>query len=457
MYKLLSRELQAGEKPVVVVGLGDTGLSCARLLHRQGIVFSVMDNRDLPPGLAQLRAEMPEVETFLGKFDVDVLLAAQRLLVSPGVSLEEPELLQAGAAGIEIAGDMDLFCELAEAPVVAITGSNAKSTVTDLLGVMAQASGRSVGVGGNLGIPALELLNPETDLYVIEMSSFQLERAGALNIDLAVLLNLSDDHIDRHGNLENYRSAKQRVFYGASRAVINRDDDNSCPANGDIEVVSSFGLDAPEPGQFGLLEDNGELWLARGSECLIAVDELQLLGRHNYSNALACLALGTELGLNQTVMFQTLREYQGLPHRCELVADIDGVRYVNDSKATNTGAAIAALEGLGQSRNILLIAGGQGKGADFSILHKAVAEFCKAVFLLGEDAAVLESALDGAAPLHRVGTLSDAVSQVAAVAVSGDVVLLSPACASFDMFESFEHRGDCYRDAVLAQPVGGVH
>ena len=166
---------------------------------------------------------------------------------------------------------------------------------------------------------------------------------------------------------------------------------------------------------------------------------------------------GTELGLNQTVMLQILREYQGLPHRCELVADIDGVRYVNDSKATNTGAAIAALEGLGQSRNILLIAGGQGKGADFSILHKAVAEFCKAVFLLGEDAAVLESALDGAAPLHRVGTLSDAVSQVVAVAVSGDVVLLSPACASFDMFESFEHRGDCYRDAVLAQPVGGVH
>ncbi len=432
----------------MVVGLGATGLSCARYLYRRGINFTVMDSRDLPPGLAQFRAEMPEIELYLGGFDDALLVAALRLIVSPGVSLDEPSLRAASDAGVPVMGDMDLFCEQAEAPVIGITGSNAKSTVTDLLGHMARASGRDMGVGGNLGLPVLDLLASRREGYIVEMSSFQLERAFNLELDLAVLLNLSDDHLDRHGNLASYRQAKHKIFENARRVVINRDDTNSVPASGAVEVVSSFGLDRPLPGHFGLAQIAGKTWLVCGEQQLIAADRLRLLGSHNLANALACLALGSALGFEMPAMLETLCEYPGLPHRCELVDEIAGVRYVNDSKATNTGATVAALEGLGQQHNIILIAGGEGKGADFNSLSEAVAATCKSLVLMGEDAAQIAAALNQVVTIEHAQSLQQAVDQASQLAVPGDVVLLSPACASFDMFDNFEHRGQCFVRAV---------
>ncbi len=448
----LSKSVTTEQNPVVVVGLGHTGLSCARYLHSLGVAFAVVDSRDLPPGLADMRAEMPEVPLHLGEFPERVLAGAGRLLVSPGVSLDEPGIAAAIASGVEVAGDIDLFCEQASAPIVGITGSNAKSTVTDLLGLMLARAGRNIGVGGNLGEPALDLLRDDADGYLLELSSFQLERATALPLDLVVILNLSEDHMDRHGSLDNYRQAKLRIYDAASRAVVNRDEPSLKPSDA-VSVVGSFGLDEPGPEEYGLRLVAGEEWLCRGEEPLMACAEMQLVGRHNYANALACLALGDAMGLALPVMLASLRDYPGLPHRSELIASIDGVKYINDSKATNTGATIAALQGLSADNNIVLIAGGQGKGANFGELAEPVVDACRAVILFGEDAGLIEQALGDTIALHRVTDLEQALHTARELAQPGDLVLLSPACASFDMFSSFGDRGDQF--AALVRNMAG--
>ena len=441
----------------VVLGLGATGQSCVRYFQRRGIPFAAMDSRDLPPGLAQLREDCPGAELYLGGFDPGVLASAQCLIVSPGVPLTEPALAAATASGIPFSADIDLFCEEAQAPIVGITGSNAKSTVTDLLGRMARRAGLKVGVGGNAGVPALDLLAEQHDYYLLELSSFQLERAGPLPLELAVLLNFSADHLDRHSDLENYRAAKQKIFQAARAVVVNRQDHDSLPKVAVPEIYSSYGLDAPAPGQFGLRTAAGVDLLCRGEQRLLPVSELGLLGRHNLANALACLALGSAMELPMPAMLEELRRYTGLPHRCEPVATIAGIRYINDSKATNTGAAVAALEGLGEPAKIVLIAGGQGKGADFRILREPVGRLCKAVVLVGEDAPRMAEALAGKAPLHWANSMEDAVSQASELAAAGDVVLLSPACASFDMFDDFSRRGECFTAAVKSLRRGRAH
>ena len=438
----------------VVVGLGATGLSCARFLWQRGLSFVVVDTRAEPPGLDALRSEMPGVTVYAGEYPQHVVAAAAEVIVSPGVAMDAPVVVDAVAAGIDIIGDIDLFVREATAPVIGITGSNAKSTVTELLGQMARDAQLNVGVGGNLGTPALELLAPERELCVLELSSFQLERAHDLGLEVATVLNVSADHLDRHGTMRRYRMAKHRIFNGCRKAVVNRDDPLTQPLlAADVKVVS-WGMGQPEAGHFGLCQHAGEEYLCCGSDALVPVAALNLAGRHNVANALAALALGHCAGLPLAGMAASLREFRGLPHRCERVADIDGVRYVNDSKGTNVGATEAALRGLGGERNVLLIAGGQGKGADFSALRESVARHCKLLLVIGEDGPLLAQALSQSVPVLMMSSLQDAVGAAAARAEHGDIVLLSPACASFDMFRGYADRGNTFAAQVRALAEG---
>jgi UDP-N-acetylmuramoylalanine--D-glutamate ligase len=449
MRAAVNAELIGSSETPVIVGLGVTGLSCARYFQRLGQPFTVIDSRENPPGLSELRQQCPQARVQLGTFNSDDLRGASRLVVSPGIALTEPALVDAMEAGVRVCGDIDLFCAEARAPVVGITGSNAKSTVTQLLGNMAARAGVRVAVGGNLGTPALDLLDDEVELYIVELSSFQLERAGNLGLEVAVVLNLSDDHMDRHGNMPEYHRAKHRVFLDCKKVVFNREDPLSRPIQTDQLPHWSFGLQGQDLHGFGLLQQGGEEFLARGFTALMPCSDMAMLGRHNIANALAALALGAAVDLPMEAMLAELREYTGLPHRCQVVAEIDGVSFVNDSKATNCGAALAALRGLSSGANIVLIAGGQGKGADFTQLADEIARCCRAVVLLGEDAPLLEEAIRGRVAVHNSDSMSAAVSVAREQACAGDVVLLSPACASFDMFTGFAARGQAFMDAVL--------
>ncbi len=438
----------------VVFGLGATGLSCARYLYARGLPFVVVDTRANPPELPVLASEMPEIQVYAGQWPEELLAGATELIVSPGISLEQPAVAAARAAGVRVVGDIDLFVREAGAPVVGITGSNAKSTVTELVGRMALRAGLDTGVGGNLGTPALDLLDPARELYVLELSSFQLERAGELGLAVATVLNVSADHLDRHGSMPLYHQAKHRIFRGCERAVVNRDDPLTIPLLADDVKVISWRLGEPELGGFGLREIDGVEHICRGFEALLPSAEIGLAGRHNLGNALAALAIGYAAGLPMQPMLLALRDFGGLPHRCQRVAEIASVLYVDDSKGTNIGATSAALAGLGTAGNVVLIAGGQGKGADFRELREPVARSCRHVVLIGEDAGLIEQALEGTVPLERAADMRAAVAAAAAAAQPGDTVLLSPACASFDMFTGYAARGVAFTAAVRALGAG---
>jgi UDP-N-acetylmuramoylalanine--D-glutamate ligase len=442
--------LIASDQFRIVVGLGKSGMSLVRFLAQQGVRFAVADTRANPPELATLQRDYPQVEVRCGELDVDFLCRASELYVSPGLALATPALREAAARGVKMSGDIDLFTRHAKAPIVAITGSNAKSTVTTLVGEMAAAAGRKVAVGGNIGTPALDLLSDDVELYVLELSSFQLETTERLNAEVATCLNVSEDHMDRYDGMQHYHLAKHRIFRGAKQVVVNRDDALSRPLIADQVPCWSFGLGKPDFKRFGLVEESGEKQLAFQFETLMPTAELKIRGAHNQSNALAALALGHAVGLPFEAMLQTLRNFAGLPHRCQWVRELRGVGYYDDSKATNVGAALAAIEGLGAdiAGKLVLIAGGDGKGADFSALKAPAAKFCRAVVLLGRDAELLATALGDAAPLVRVKTLDEAVQRAAELAQSGDAVLLSPACASLDMFKNFEERGRLFAQAA---------
>ena len=520
----------------LIVGLGKTGLSVARYLRTLGHGVAVADSRLDPPGLAQLRTEMPDLAVFTGPFQAEVFAAADRLVVSPGVPVAEPLIQAALARGVPVIGDIELFAQAVRAPVVAlsetapgpqgsgagpecspgttpaflarppsvaagsdsgralptcppsvvaITGSNGKSTVTTLVGLMARRAGVRVAVGGNLGDPALDLLDPEVTLYVLELSSFQLETTTSLRPRAATVLNLSPDHMDRYPDYAAYIAAKARIYQGADVAVVNRDDATAAAIP---HQAAELGFTLCRPGReedFGLLDQADGVWLARGDRPLMPAAELQIPGRHNQANALAALALGSACGLPEAAMLDALRGFSGLPHRSVLVGSRDGVRWYNDSKGTNPGATVAALDGLvepGSSARVVLIAGGDGKGADFGPLAPAVARAARAVVLIGRDAPLIEavlaakdgghignagavsdlapkdgghignagagSDLAGSIPLLHATDMADAVRQAAAAAHPGDSVLLSPACASFDMFDNYEHRGLVFTQAV---------
>nr|WP_272891496.1 UDP-N-acetylmuramoyl-L-alanine--D-glutamate ligase [Stutzerimonas stutzeri] len=446
------RVLIASDQFRIVVGLGKSGMSLVRHLARRGLPFAVADTRVNPPELATLSAEYPDVQVRCGELDVEFLCTASELLVSPGLAVSTPALQEAKARGVKLSGDIELFAREARAPIIAITGSNAKSTVTTLVGEMAKAAGCKVAVGGNLGTPALDLLDDEVELYVLELSSFQLETTEQLNAEVATCLNISEDHMDRYSGLPAYHQAKHRIFRGARQVVVNRDDRLSRPLVADDLPTWTFGLGKPDFKGFGLFEDKGEKYLAFQFETLMPVRELKMRGAHNQSNALAALALGNAVGLPFEPMLETLRQFAGLPHRCQWVGQRNGVDYYDDSKATNVGAALAAIEGLGADIDgkLVLIAGGDGKGADFSALRLPIARYCRAVVLLGRDAQRLADALADATALVHVTTLDEAVQRAAECANEGDAVLLSPACASLDMFKNFEERGQLFAAAVEA-------
>jgi UDP-N-acetylmuramoylalanine--D-glutamate ligase len=451
------RMKREGGAKTLVVGLGSTGLSCARYLRAQGLTFAVTDSRANPPGLERARAELPDVALFLGGFDASIFASADRLVVSPGVPVTNPHVAAAAARGIEVLGDIELFARAAHAPVVAITGSNGKSTVTTLLGRMAEQCGVCVAVGGNLGKPALELLGDAVELYVLELSSFQLETTRSLHARAAAVLNLSADHMDRYPDLSAYAAAKARILDGAEVAVLNRNDALVADMRGRAGADRSFGLDRPmRTDDFGILLKNGVRWLSRGSRALVAADELALAGRHNLANALAALAMGDACGLAMDPMLEVLRGFRGLPHRTMLVAEKDGVRWYDDSKGTNPGATAAALEGLvdraGTARAVL-IAGGDCKGADFAPLADTVQRTARAVVLIGRDAPMIERVLVDRVRILHAADMEEAVRCAAEAARPGDCVLLSPACASFDMFDNYEHRGRVFTAAVLGLPA----
>ncbi len=454
-------DLIATNRVTAVVGIGATGLSVARYLAARGERFVMVDTRTTPPGLDTLVAEFPDTPVELGALNPDTLLAADRVVVSPGLSVEHPVLVQAARQGIQVTGDIQLFADAATAPMVAITGSNGKSTVTTLVGQMALDAGRNTGVGGNLGTPALDLLAAERDLYVIELSSFQLELVTRLNAEVATVLNISPDHMDRYAGIQQYHQAKHRIFTGVRQVVVNRDDALTRPLLGDNVIQWSFGLDRPDFRGFGLMEHQGAPWLAYEFEPLMAVSEVRLKGRHNTANALAAVALGRAVGLPMAGMLATLRQFPGLPHRCQTVAETpvaeaaEGERgvvtWIDDSKATNIGATVAAIEGFaGNSANLILIAGGQGKGQDFAPLAEVVPGPVRLVILIGEDAPAIAEVLKGRVDLVYATSMEAAVSAAAGTASAGDIVLLSPACASFDMFSGFADRGRRFAAAVEA-------
>lgn len=433
----------------VIVGLGKSGLSLVRFLARQGQSFAVADSRENPPELAALLRDYPQVAVHCGPLSTELLTAAQKLYVSPGLALSTPAIAAAIAEGVAISGDIDVFAQHARAPIVAITGSNAKSTVTTLVGQMFTAAGFNAAIGGNLGTPALELLDDAVDVYVMELSSFQLETTAHLKAQVAVCLNISEDHMDRYADVAAYIAAKQRVFTNAETVVINRDDPATQPQQARGTTLS-FGLTVPAVGEFGLREQAGETYLAWGDELLLPVSRLKIHGSHNYANALSALAIGAAMHLPMSAMLSALQAFPGLAHRCQWLRKVHGVDWYNDSKATNVGAALAAIEGLGAGHagRLVLIAGGDGKGADFSSLKQPVAQYCRAVLVLGRDGERVAQALGDAVAIKRVADLESAVQVAAQLAQPGDSVLLAPACASLDMFKSFEERGDVFTQAV---------
>ncbi len=437
----------------VVAGLGISGVSAVNFLHERGYQVAVTDSRTHPPGHDQIPAG---IQTSFGQLDTELLLQAEEIILSPGLAPQLPEIQQAIAKGIPVVGDIQLLRRATEVPIVAITGSNAKSTVTTLIGLMAKEAGKKVAIGGNLGRPALDLLKDQPELIILELSSFQLETTSLLNAEVAVVLNMSEDHLDRHGDMLGYHAAKHRIFQGVKKVVFNRDDALSRPLVPDAVPVQSFGLNAPDMNQYGVLCDtDGTLWLARGRERLLKSTEMYIQGTHNIANALACLALGEAIGLPLNSMLETLKSFKGLAHRCEYVDTVNNVRYYNDSKGTNIGATLAAIEGLGaaiapRKGKVVVILGGQGKGQDFKALRAAVQQYVKTVVLIGEDALKIEQSIEGSTEILKAATLQEAVQLCHAKADAEDVVVLSPACASFDMFKGYDDRGHQFVACVKA-------
>jgi len=457
MFNLLPRPtpLALAGKRVLVLGLGDTGLAVAKWVTREGGRVRVADTRPAPPRAPDLAAG----ELVTGAFDARLLEGVDLVCISPGLALSEPVAQEALLRGIPLAGEIELFAwhvRGAGGPnrIVAVTGTNGKTTVTALTGHLLRSAGIDCEVAGNIGPAALEALMRRLDAgrppqaWVLELSSYQLETTWSLAPDCAALLNLSEDHLDRYAGLTEYGAAKARIFQGGGTQVVNRDDPRAAALAPRGAPRISFGLDAPPRAQdFGIVAVDGRKWLAQGGNALIAAGELQIHGWHNVSNALAAAALAHALGAEREALIRGLRSFRGLPHRLERVALHGGVAWYDDSKGTNVGATIAALRGLEQK--VVLIAGGEGKGQDFAPLAASVAERASRVLLIGRDAPLIARALAASGvPLQTCASLEAAVAEAARTARPGEAVLLSPACASFDMFRDYRHRGEAFAAAV---------
>ncbi len=438
-----------GLPQIAIVGLGASGRSALQALYGNAQLL-VLDTREQPPGLAEIQRRFPDASFVAGAHSWD-FGQVDRVIVSPGVPLEHCLIEGAIAAGAELGSDIDLFFERVTRPVIGITGTNGKSTVTSMVGHILAVAGSKVAVGGNLGQPALTLLDDRPDRYVLELSSFQLERMAAHRLDAATILNISEDHLDRHASMPAYLQAKQRIYRNAELAVWNRDDPETVPqADAAVDRLTSFGVRLAGTDGYSLVQQGKQRWFSANGSKICPAEELGVVGAHNEANFLAACALLDSEQLPAAVLAEAARSFAGLPHRSVLVRTRKGVRYVNDSKATNVGATLAALNGLGGERNIVLIAGGEGKGADFNPLQIAGAHLRYAV-LLGQDGPELANTLGRAGvSTSVVESLADAVTAAVAAAHVGDVVLLSPACASFDMFDNYADRGRQFTELVQA-------
>ena len=434
---MMREPLSLLEKRVLVLGLGDTGLSVARWVERQGGRVRAADTRGSPPRAGDYKGEL-----HTGPFGSALLEGVDLLCISPGLSLDQPLVQEARARGVPVLGDVELFARHVRAKVLAVTGTNGKSTVTALTGHLLRAAGLDCEVAGNIAPPVLDALLQRSSApaaWVLELSSYQLETTGSLEPHAAAMLNLSEDHLDRYRGLDEYAAAKARIFAGAGVQVLNRDDARSMGMARAGRPVVSFGLDVP-PGDrdFGLVGG----WLAEGATRFMRLEELPIHGLHNAANALAALALARSLGVPHERLREGLRSFRGLPHRLQLIARRSQVDWYDDSKGTNVGATIAALRGLG--RKTVLILGGEGKGQDFTPLREPVRRFATHVLLIGRDAPLIEKVVPG----ERCASLEEAVEKAARIARPGEAVLLSPACASFDMFRDYRHRGETFAAAV---------
>lgn len=430
---------------VIVVGLGQTGLSCVRYFLKHGITPQVVDSRTNPPG----ESELPHgVTLHKGGLFPELLKHAELLVVSPGIAVATSAISHAIEHGVEVIGDIELFVCAAKAPIIAITGSNGKSTVTTLVGEMANAAGVHTAIGGNIGIPALDLLDttPSHDLYVLELSSFQLETTHSLEAISATVLNVSDDHLDRYTDFEAYRQAKLSIYNNAKHVLINRDDELTDNLQQQFANKSSFGSDNED---YGIAIVGGEEWLVHGNDHIIAAHELKIKGQHNLLNALSAIALLDAAGVCREETLDGLRAFTGLTHRCEFVREHQGVTWINDTKATNVGATLAALVGLKNTvqGRLFLIAGGDGKGADFSPLIEPLKQDIAMTYCFGKDAAEIAALADNT---QIVANMQEAVTAIASQVKADDWVLLSPACASIDMYANFMARGDEFKALVKA-------
>ena len=435
-----------------VIGAGVTGRSVARFLAARNMPFDWFDTRASETNLNLSEGERIGVSPQFGEIAENRLCGYDEIILSPGLSKTEPYVVEAENVGAKIIGDIELFARHVEVPVAAITGSNGKSSVTTLLAEAAKASGLNAVAAGNLGEPVLDQLGRDYDLFVLELSSFQLETTSSLRPIAAVILNLSPDHLDRYPSMIEYHAAKQRIHFGATGIVTNRDDLLTQALSGDANKHISFGLDEPDLGQYGLRTKEGRTYAARGLDLLFDVDRAQLRGRHNLANALAVLAMAEILDLDQHQTIETILAFRGLPHRCELVQSRDAVVWINDSKATNSGAAIAAIKGMRDEiqGELILIAGGQPKDQDFTDFGRLVSETCKHLILIGEAAEQIRSSITADVSVSRAGSMQEAVLQASQIAKDGDCVLLSPACASFDQFLNYQDRGNQFCQAVGA-------
>jgi len=483
---------QLKNKSVLVLGLGETGLSMVCWLSAQGARLRVADSRSEPPGLAETGQHVAAGQIFCGAFSDALFEGIELVAISPGVPLRDPAVIRAVARGIPVVGDIELFAQqLAagglrpETRVLAISGANGKTTVTSMVEHLCKAAGKDAVAAGNISPAVLDVVLArganQPEVWVLELSSFQLETTATLNADAATVLNISEDHLDRYAGINEYAAAKARIFHGSGVQVLNRDDARSMGMALPGRRIITFGLNFPASvNDFGIEKTGNEIWLVQGGQRLLKVSELQIAGLHNVANALAALALCRAIDLPMPVLLKALRSFRGLPHRVERVAEIDGVVYYDDSKGTNVGATVAALEGLGgmtrcaqasgagvppprllpqsagfasnvseAGRKVVLLAGGEGKGQDFAPLKPAVMQHARAVVLIGRDAPLIGSALDGCGvPVLHAKNMNDAVREAAQLAQSGDAVLLSPACASFDMFRNYAHRAEIFVEAV---------
>lgn len=437
----------------VIVGLGKTGLSCFRYLSNQGLNVAITDSREEPPELLELRAEFESASVYLGQINEQVLLASDQIILSPGVSLDNKSIKLSIENNIPVFGDIELFCQKAQAPIIAVSGSNGKSTVTTIVAEMTRLAGLKTYVGGNIGIPALDLLSDSSpDLYVLELSSFQLETTYSLNAHASVVLNVSPDHMDRYSSLKDYANTKKRIYSGQGLMVLNKDEEYIHSIMDSKRDTIYFSLGAPEGENFGLINHNNEVWLSQGNEKIINKNQLKIKGKHNISNALAAMALAGAVNVPTNIMADVLKNFTGLEHRCQLVREIDNVSWYNDSKATNVGACIASITGLCELGNIILIAGGDSKGADLSGLNPIVKKYIKRVFLFGIDANKLADVMGSDVDKEFVNNMNEAVKGASKIADPDDIVLLAPACSSLDMYKNYQQRGDAFISAIDALP-----